>query len=395
MKHILTLFFLGSLVACGGGGGGSPTNNSTNYTVSTPYAQGTGLSTGFVPFDVDNNGITDIIITSGNKGTYSVSVQNNQVTYKDLNFITGWMKDWVIKDFSNDGKVDLVWNDHGQEQPVFEFGYNGSLISNGSSYSYQQLPGVKHFYHGLGTYNNDVIISYGQNTLAYYSNNGNGSFTLSQFNLATDIGPNSIGSVKMSTGEKLIVATNATSQTTTQNILFYKSDGTRVITLDYPKNWKDLNMGAFQTITGDFNNQGYDDIILLGESDTNGTYNRGVLYLKQIDGTFVDKTNEVFGDVYSRITIPDKIVPFDINKDGKLDLLGFSYRQNLYTNGQGMYMNVNGKYVATSYGDSSVSGTTQIPMFTTNSDGSWKNLIGLYGVTTPTTTSVNIKVYKN
>lgn len=398
MKYILTLFLLGTLTGCGGGGGGGGSTNTQSkvtYEVVTSLAQGIGLSTGFVPMDVDGNGITDLVIASPDKGTFTLSISDNEIRYRDLNFITGWMKDWVIYDANNDNKVDLVWNDHGQEQPTFELGYNGSLISNGNTHTYQQLPGIKKFYHGLGKFNNDVIVTYGQNTLAYYANTGNGTFTLTDFNLGVQFGPNAVGSVKMSTNEKLIVVSNATSQGTTENILFYKPDGTKVLAIDYPQNWKNLNMGAFEIVSGDFNNQGYDDIIMLGESMNNNVYSRSVIYLKQENGTFVDKTNEMVGNELANISVPDKLVAFDVNKDGKLDLIGFSHQHNVYSTGQGLFMNTNGRFVATPFGNSSLlNGMMEIPMFSTNADGSWKDLIGLYGVSTPTVDKVKVTVYK-
>jgi hypothetical protein len=417
MKLISSLLLSIILVACGGGGGSSTAPvvnsvpvvlNNVSTTITIPTTLGIGHATGIIPYDINHDGITDLIFTpsgpaGGDLPAFATVNQNNSMVLETNGtwgtvITTGFVKDWLIKDLNNDGIVDLAWVDHGAENSYFEFGSNVELLSNGNSLIYNQLPGGKAFWHGLAyitnsiTHSVDLLVADFHQYINYYTNSGTGSFTLSTIALNNDFpctSPGAVATMKMQDGSTAVIAGTCVADTLySYHLNVYKLiNGSLVIQPTYTT-FYNQNVGAFEIITGDFFHQGYDDVLVLLE---NGTATRTAMYFQQVNGQLIDKTNEKLSAISQLINIPDKVVAFDVNGDGYLDLIGFGYQNNLYTNGAGIFLNDgHNHFTSYRYGGSSVNNTIQIPMFSTNSDGSWKKLIGLYGVSTPNTNVLQI-----
>ncbi len=428
------------LISCGGGGGGSsssvtptpsPTPTPTTYiayttTVTVPNSQGVIRSTGIIPFDANGDGVTDLVFlpstfnTGSDLPAFAITSQASTAVYSGSNywnqsFTTGFSKDWWVRDVNNDGKVDLTWIDHGLElSGGFENGNNASLISSGANVlNYNILPGGRAFYHGGAMYNQtgattpSLLVAHFTNALNLYSPINNQAPSLSTLSFGSDFNysqPGAVSTIRMVTGGTSIVAGSYTKPNPSDasgHFGFYAQTGnvlTEIVAnrLTFPTYWNINNLGAFAIISGDFRGVGYDDLIVLGETVSLSNYIRNVLYLQQQpNGQFIDATSSNLSGVASLINQSDKLVPFDVNHDGYPDLVGFSYSNGSYVNGFGLFLN-NGRggFTSANFGDSSLSGVANFPIFSTNSDGSWKNLIGIYGVSTPNQTSVQITQWR-
>ena len=425
------------VVACGGGGGGGGASSSTppptptTYiayatTVTVPNSQGAIRSTGVIPFDTNGDGITDLVFlpstfnTGSDLPAFAITSQTSSAVYGgssfwNQSFVTGFSKDWWVRDVNNDGKVDLTWVDHGLElSSGFENGNNASLISGGANFwNYNLLTGSKAFNHGGAMYNQSgsnapsLLVADFTNSLKLYSPVNSQVSSLSTLSFGSDFNysqPGAVTAIRMATSGTAIVAASYTKPNPSDasgHFGFYSQAGNVLSEiaanrLTFPSYWNTNNLGAFAMISGDFRGVGYDDIIVLGETVSLNNYIRNVLYLQQQpNGQFTDATATQLGSVATLINQPDKLVPFDVNHDGYPDLIGFSYKDGSYVNGFGLFLN-NGRggFTSASFGDSSLAGVANVPVFSTNSDGSWKNLIGVYGISTPNTTSLRVTQWR-
>jgi hypothetical protein len=385
--------------------------------VTIPNTSGVAHSTGVIPFDVTGDRVTDLVFfpTTFNSGsnlpTFSIANNRLNATYADSiywnkSFSTGFVKDWLLTDLNRDGKQDIVWVDHGLElspsQGGFQNGINASLLSNASQIlAYSTLPGELSFYHGAALSSDvSLLVANFTNELLQYTYQNN-SFIKKSLSLNGDFGyanPGAVGVVKMKSGESQIVASSYQAPNqyhlTGQHILYSLAAGGTISKADavpFPASWNTNNLGAFSIISGDFRNVGYDDILVLGETASLANYTRDVRYLKQENGKFSDATQAMLGSVADLINQPDKLIPFDVNHDGHLDLIGFSYKQGSYTSGFGLFLNNGlGQFKSVNFGDQSFKNSQNYPIFSTNADGSWDSLIGLYGVSTPNTSKMSV-----
>ena len=382
-----------------------------------PNASGVAHSTGVIPFDVTGDGITDLVFlpttfnTGSNLPAFSIANNRLNATYADSlywnqSFSTGFVKDWFLADLNRDGKQDIVWVDHGLElspsQGGFQNGINASLLSNASkNLVYSTLPGGLSFYHGAAlTPDASLLVANFTNALVQYTHQ-NTDFIKKSFSLNGDFGyanPGAVGVVKMKSGDSQIIASSYQAPNqfhpTGQHILYSMGAGStlsKAEAVPFPVSWNAKNLGAFSIISGDFRKVGYDDVLVLGETASLANYVRDVRYLKQENGKFSDATQAMLGSVTNLINQPDKLIPFDVNQDGHLDLMGFTYKQGSYTSGFGLFLNDGlGRFTSVNFGDQSLSNSQNYPIFTTNSDGSWANLIGLYGVSTPNLNQMSV-----
>lgn len=445
INYAIMTLFSALLVSCGGGGSGGSSNNSSNtgqssdnnssssnaesiavlgsktgliYSSSIKVQTSSGIahSTGIIPFDINGDNITDIILMPSNNykspELNALSIVNNNDGAVVLQSVTGstytsgWVKDWAIEDLNGDKKSDIAWVDHGLEIPNdFQYGYNASLLSSANGFIYSKISTERKFNHGLAIkYNTtnssaDLIVADFNDWLKYYSNNGSGKFTESQlplngaFNYAN---PGAVANVRMKDGSTRIVAASYKRPNPQWDsrgfFITYELKNNTLIQKsihEYNEIWKNKNIGAFAIVPFDANGSGYDDLIILGEGEV-----RSVVYYKQTDTGFIDATAEQLGSVVDKITIPDKIIAFDANSDGLNDIFGFSYKNDLYTSGSGLFINQGGGVLKSApIGISDLADTLQVPIFTTYSDGKWKKFIGLYGLKLISTQSITVKAW--
>lgn len=381
-------------------------------------------STGVVPFDLNNDHVTDLVFMPGTFNTgmdkLSFAVVSSGQSVKIITdglwtpaYKTGFVKDWWVEDVSNDGSVELLWIDHGAEFPAelggFENGFNGLLVNStaGAQTTYQQLFGDKAFNHGgvlltLPASNQKLLlVTDFTNKVKAYSFSDLANPQVTYLDLGSDFGwapPGAIGAVRMQNGTMEVVLPSSgqpNSWDPVGHFGFYRFDGAQlneVNRISFDETWIKVNESPFKIISGDFRGVGYDDFIALGETNPVNGYIRDALYYEQRDGQFVEATSAHLGLVANLINRPDKLVSFDVNQDGHLDLLGFSYQSGLYTSGAGLFINNGlGEFHAVAWGDATLQRTNNWPIFSTNADGSWNELVGLYGVSTPDTTHVAVQ----
>lgn len=391
--------------------------------IQTTSTLGVSHSTGVVPFDLNNDHVTDLVFmpstfnTGSDKLSFAVvnSGQSAQIVTDGLwapGFTTGFVKDWWVEDVGRDGLVDLLWVDHGLELPTelggFENGFNGLLATStdGSEIVYEPLPGGKSFNHGgvlvtLPEENQQyLLVTDYSNKVKAYALSDPANPKLTYLDLGTDFGwalPGAIGAVRMQNGDTQVVLPSSrqpNSWDPVGHFGFYRFDGTALQEagrLTFSESWIKVNESPFKIISGDFRGVGYDDFIALGETNLGNGYIRDALYYEQRDGQFVEATSAHLGLVVNLINQPDKLVPFDVNADGHLDLFGFSYQSGLYTSGAGLFINNGlGEFHSVAWGDATLATMNNWPIFSTNADGSWKSLVGLYGVSTPDTTHLEV-----
>jgi len=395
-------------------------NTATWLTVEN--AVGTIHSTGVIPFDLNSDGITDLVFTPAtlNSGpdrkAFSVLntgdsfiVQANGAWNKPVT--TGFVKDWTLRDLNADGTVDIAWIDHGLELPAdqggFENGLNAALLSQSKgAFAYKPLSTLKSFNHGLTSIypsgnTNSLIVADFQSRLKQYTIDNKGDFQELDFPLGDEFAyskPGAVASVKLKNTANTIVAASYTRPNPQWDpngaIVVYAYDGKsigKIDRFDFPLSWKTDNLGAFAIIAADFRGCGCDDFLVLGETVDLNNYKRDVLYYQQDNGKFVDMTDKYLSQVKDLINQPDKLVPIDVNQDGFMDLVGFSYKVGLYANGAGVFLNDGtGKFTSQKFGPITLSHIANFPIFSHNPDGSWKSLIGVYGVSTPNTKTLSL-----
>jgi len=315
---------------------------------------------------------------------------------------------------NSDGIIDLTWIDHGLELPAsqggFENGLNIALLSQTKGqYTYKAISDVKGFNHGLTLANSastgnqsNLIVADFQARLKQFVIDDKGNFVQSNLDLGSEFGysnPGAVASVRMKNKSTSVVAASYTRPNPqwdpNGSIVVYSYDGkaiSRQDKFDFPLSWKTGNLGAFAIIAADFRGCGCDDFLVLGETVDLNNYKRDVLYFQQTaDGKFIDVTEKYLADIKSLINQPDKLTPIDVNQDGFIDLVGFSYKAGLYVNGAGVFLNDGtGKFTSQKFGPGSFSNVTNVPIFATNPDGSWKSLIGIYGISNPNTTTISL-----
>jgi hypothetical protein len=398
------------------------TTSVYSSVVNVSSTTGITTATGVIPMDLNLDGTTDLLFfpntfnTGVDLNSFAIINQSNgaifsQSDYWGSNFTTGFSKDWWLKDINADGKVDLAWIDHGLElSSGFELGKNAALISTPlSKWGYTALAGDRAFNHGgtLFSQNNGATQSLAvvnfNNSISLYSPIDGNNASLVTAGLNNDFiqsGPSAVTSVKKSDGSiELAVGSyvKRSSSAPSGHIGFYKISNATLIEdansrFEFPSLWISKNLGAFASIAADFRGVGYDDVIVLGETVDLNNYTRDVIYLEQqSNGKFVDSTSVRLSNILPLISSADKLVPVDINHDGKIDLIGFSWRNGSYANGFGLFVNDGyGSLSSIKFGDQSLANQTNYPIFSTNSDGTWKDLIGIYGVSVMNSTQVRV-----
>jgi hypothetical protein len=386
-------------------------------TLRVNDARGVSHSTGVIPYDLNQDGISDLIFlpTRFNArpelAAFSIESNGNGAAFSQQGFwndtfTTGFVKDWWLTDINQDGRNDVVWVDHGLELSPdlggFQNGLNASLLSNSSGkFDYMILPGNRAFYHGGGVLQDSKIVAADfSNQLVQYAF-ANGRFVQSTLSLGSDFGfsnPGAVNFIQLEGGNVGVIA--ASYQRPNQfhpagQVIVYTSGPNNSLSketaISFPVEWNNSNLGAFSIVSDDFRNKGFDDFILLGETASLQNSIRDVRYFKQMNGAFRDVTDSAFGAVKNLINQPDKLMPFDVNRDGHLDLIGMSYKTGSYASGFGIFINDGmGRFGSLSLGDSSFKQSTNFPIFSTKQDGSWDSLIGVYGISTPNPNTMTV-----
>lgn len=314
MKHILTLFLLGSLVACGGGGGSS-----------TPVT--------------DSKYISDVVTASGITLDYEIYGSNNY-----------YFRSGVLADLDNDGKNEFVFSVSGYPQtpiPLTVLSGIGNLDST-SKYFPNGAPKVMHspwiHYTDLnGDNQKDIIASEAGLDTAPWTGSKIG-VALRNGNAFTDISNllpvNNSRSYAIAIGNfdgtgvsKVLLPAQQSKVVSGTSMLMSFNNGIQT----YPNpitNWvaNDLDKQTAM-VTADFNKDGYDDLLISG--DWTGRSN--VIVYGSSTGLDISSLNALpagpFGQsgydwFSSGMGTPNQIlhssevhsISIDLNNDGKPDI---------------------------------------------------------------------------
>ena len=336
-----------------------------------------GHVTGQVVFDFDGDGWTDLLLfpSTFNEGYElpgtALTLSGESVVDVTAgvmpHFTTGFVKDWIVTDLTNDGRADLFLVDHGLELPPelggYQHGHNRVLSAADGKLAFSgSFPDMgRAFYHSaaVGNFTSshpEIVIQRFDETSISLLTWSNGMYA------DADIGatfsnyaysPGAVATVKAAHGQNdlLALGTYVVPDIATGNkalSLWNFSSGAPFKVADWqlPSRLDHPSQGVFKIITADFRGVGRDDMILLTESvELGATYSRSWVYLTYDESEgFRDDTLKVFG-TYEAPTNLNNLVVADVNTDGHLDLVGFTFdadyaatnRQVLVNDGKGQF----------------------------------------------------------
>jgi len=322
-------------------------NGDGTFTVQTNISL-IGVSSSSVAWgDYNNDGYLDILLTgSSSNGPISKIYKNNRdgtFTLQSGINLTGVNHSSVAwSDYNNDGYLDILLT-----------GLAGSTIitkiykNNGNGTFTEQtglnLAGVTYGSVAWGDYNNDGymdILLTGYNTdsvsnnvnylinpiTKVYKNNGDGTFT-EQTNISLEV----VGSSSLAWGDYNndgyldILLTGFTGTGDVSKIYKNNGDGTFTEQIGISLTGVDGSVAW-----GDYNNDGYIDILLTGYVSYNNYISK--VYKNNGNGSFSEQTGVSLTGVYL-----SSVVWGDYNNDGYLDILltgtiGSSYISKIYKN---------------------------------------------------------------
>ncbi len=282
-------------------------------------AQNTALPAAFTQLavgDFNGDGIKDFAV--GNGTTIATYVNNGSGSFaQGVSYAGNATSDLAAGDFNGDGKDDLVYS----VANTITVAINQLSSFTATSYS---VAGHSNAQLLIGDMNNDgyadiVTNDIGSNRTGRGTNSGNGGFS---FAATTNTGGTKArGSLYDMNGDGLLDL--ITSDTASNNVTIFLNNGTSY------SSTTTVNMGTTQTQVygGDINGDGIADLIVASTVD-GISYRQGSASL-----TFSTAQNLVAAGPYTA-----EIKVTDINRDGRLDVVAFSYI-NDNENRIGTYLN--------------------------------------------------------
>ena len=377
-KIVIALLGATALSACGGGGGGgggggyTPNNPSPSLVYQRPVAQATvdvfAGSNEDSPFvgdtfitDLDGDGASDDIVIAGretqpenaanwNKHKLSVhSFENGQLVNKTSqwfsgtdNEIIGTEPDVKFADFFNTGKKDMFVT---HSQDMQSYGPATLFRNNGSNFTKISIPTANLWTHGsdIGDLNNDgykdvFILDYGYNSTVALNN------TVDGFDIKVDARGQTgdlrfggsgaaIGNFMNNGGNNEIIVTDAAcapgingcdnnKDTKLFSIDFSGGDAKYTWVRDLPASADSANTTHHvRVVNHDYNEDGNADVIVF--SRTGDQTELSEIQFLQNDGlgNFTDTTSSTLIGYKSDTSSTYKPRFFDVNGDGKTDIL--------------------------------------------------------------------------
>jgi len=390
-----------ALSACGGGGGGGYTPNNPspivnlNYTTPVvqstvdPFAGGNENS----PFvgdtfvtDLDGDGANDDVVIAGretmpfdgtvNKNKLSVhSFENGQLVDKTTqwfsgtdNEILGTEPDVKFADFFNTGKKDMIV---AHSQDMASYGPATFFKNNGSNFTRVDIPTANIWSHGsdVGDLNNDgykdiFLTDYGYNSTVLVNNQVNGFDakvdSRGQFgDMRLGGSGAAIGNFMNNGGNNEIILTDAQCPSNGNGASCDNTKKTKLYSVDFTGGganytWvSDLPASNAVTehhvrvVNHDYNEDGNADVIVFSLDSDGGTKQSEIQFLQNDGtGTFTDTTSATLIGYQSNTSSTYKPRFFDINGDGKTDILVSGGTHDTNDSHQFLLKTSDNKYVA-------------------------------------------------
>jgi hypothetical protein len=298
----------------GGGGGGGGTDYPTIVTFDAQTLTGNGFSECIV--DMNNDHLDDVVFVSGNNIT--IRYQQNDASFTSASFNAGNVTNspsWSIAagDLDNNGYNDLLYGG----------GSGASIImanDDGTGYShYSDNEYIFSQRTNMIDINNDGILDayvcHDVDANVYYLSDGNGGFTYHQGGLGENGG--NYGSVWVDYDNDcdmdLFIA-----KCGSDNIdQLHRNDGNGNFTSIAPAAGINDGTESWSSAWADYDNDGDMDVVIGASSTWNGSHK---FYLNNGDGTF---TNITEGSGIDEVTTTGiENFPGDFNNDGYVDMIG-------------------------------------------------------------------------
>ncbi len=279
--------------------------------------------------DYDNDGDLDIVI-AGNKDILPFTrIYRNDgnkftpMTSIDITSVGNSCVKWG--DYNNDGFLDLIITGSTGSASITK------LYKNNGDGTFQEdtlanIIGVSYSSAAWGDYDNDgdldLLItgdSGGNRISKVFSNNGDGSFTeLSKESLTGISSGSGTWADYDNDGDLDILLCGATGDANNSRVCkIYKNNGDSTFTQQSQISLTGLSSNASMLAWGDYNNDGYLDILLSGHT---GSERMAIIYKNNGNGTFTELDGLPFTAVnYSSVSWGD------YNNDGYLDVLLTGY----------------------------------------------------------------------
>jgi uncharacterized protein (TIGR02145 family) len=272
--------------------------------------------------DYDNNGYLDILLTGENLTYgYSKIYQNNgnqnftEQISSTLTGIQGGSVAWA--DYNNDGDLDILLAGSRYSKIYKNNGDRSFSEQNGTS-----LTGVSSASIAWADYNKDGYFDFllTGNTNSgmtggvskVYSNNGNGSLTEEKNILLYGVYCSSVAWGDYDNDGFLDIILTGSSDTGNGTSKVYHNNGNNTFTEQNIISLDNVTIGSVKW--GDFNNDGYLDIFLTGSVTASKYISK--IYINNRNGLFTEQTSGSFQGVkYSSVALAD------YDNDGDLDIL--------------------------------------------------------------------------
>ncbi|MDP3683748.1 MAG: VCBS repeat-containing protein, partial [Ignavibacteria bacterium] len=280
--------------------------------------------------DYNNDGYLDILLTGRNDASHPFTIiyKNNgngtftEQTNATLTSASSGSAAWG--DYDNDGYLDVLLTGYTISGPVSQI-YKNNGDGTFALLTSVSLPGVGNSSVAWGDYDNDgkldILLtgnSFGARISKIYKNNGNGIFTEQTSVLLTGVYNSSVAWGDYDNDGYLDILLTGLNDVSGQVSIIYKNNGDGTFTEQTSVFLAGVEQGS--VAWGDYDNDGYLDILLTG---LNGTNQISKIYKNNWDGTFTEQTSASLTGVSN-----SSVAWGDYNNDGLLDILLTGYEMN-------------------------------------------------------------------